>query len=214
MILADTYIYRIIHIDNLDYILRAGNLTNKFSEDANPDYVGIGETDLIGKREDQTITTTDSGNEHKPSNDYLPFYFHPKSVMLFRIQTGHKVTIQPPEDIIFLVYKLDEIIDNVEYLFTDGHGYASFTSWYEDIENLLLLDKQDITREQWNNTADDPDRMRRKQAEFWIKQPLSLNLIKGIATYDQDTSNKVKAMCGHYNKEIEVKVKVKPNYYY
>lgn len=212
MILADTYIYRIMHIDNLEFILKAGNLTNKFSEAANPNYVGIGEAELIGKRENQTISTTDVGNEHNPSNDFLPFYFHPKSVMLYRIQTGHKVTKRAPEDIVYVVYKLDKIIDSVEYLFTDGHGYASFTSWYENIENLLHLDIRDIKRDQWNNTEDDPDRKRRKQAEFWVKQPMSLDCIKGIATYDDDTRKKVKEMCAYYQKKIEVKTK--PNYYY
>ncbi|WP_299051727.1 DUF4433 domain-containing protein [uncultured Polaribacter sp.] len=212
MILADTFIFRIIHIDNLEFILRSGNLTNKFSEDANPDYIGIGEAELIGKRENQIVTTVDVVNEHNPSNDFLPFYFYSKSVMLYRIQTGHKVTKRAPEDIIYLIYKLDEIIDDVEYLFTDGHGYASFTGWYEDIENLLLLDIQDITREQWNNTEDDPDRMRRKQAEFWIKQPLSIDAIKGIATYDEATRVRVREMCESYQKNIEIKTK--PNYYY
>ena len=74
MILADTYIYRIIHLDNFEFILRSGNLTNKFSEEANPDYTGIGEAELIGKRESQTIITADIGNEHSPSNDFLPFF--------------------------------------------------------------------------------------------------------------------------------------------
>ena len=212
MILADTYLYRIIHIRNLEYILRQGVLTNKFSPDANPEYLGIGETDLIVKRENQSIFTVDGENEYNPSRDYLPFYFYPKSIMLYRIQTGHNVMKYEPEDIIYLIYKLDNIIDYVEYLFTDGHGYASLTSWYEDIENLLILDRSDIVRKQWNNTADDPDRMRRKQAEFWVKQPLDLDLMAGIATYSDEMTEKVKKISDFYQKDL--KVKTKPNFYY
>lgn len=212
MILANTYLFRIIHIDNLDYILRVGNLTNKFSEDANPDYVGIGESDLIGKREDQTIITADVGNEYIPSNDYLPFYFYWQSVMLYRIQHGFGVPKQPAKDIIYLVYKLDEIIDQIEYIYTDGHGYSFLTTWYEKIESLSQLDPVDIRRARWENTANDPDIKRRKQAEFWIKQPLALDLITGIATYDDATNTKVKVMCEYYHREIVVKTK--PKYYY
>jgi hypothetical protein len=212
MILVDTYIFRIIHIDNLDYILKTGNLTNKFSADANPDYVGVGETDLIGKREDQIITTTDAGNDHKPSNDYLPFYFYWQSVMLYRIQHGYRVAKRKPEEIIYLVCKLDAIINQIDYLFTDGHGYATLSNWYEDIANLQNISLEDVNRKIWENTATDPDIMRRKQAEFWIKQPLALELITGIATYDDTTCNKVKQMCEYYQKEIDVKTK--PNYYY
>jgi hypothetical protein len=201
-----------MHIDNLDFILKAGNLTNKFSKDANPNYVGIGETELIGKRADQTILTVDTGNEHNPSRDYLPFYYHYKSVMLYNIQNGFKVDKQPANDIVYLVYKLDDLIDNIEYLFTDGHGYASITSWYENIAYLTTIIRADVQRQIWNNTEDDPDRKRRKQAEFSVKQPLSLDFIIGIATYNDDVTTKVKKMCKRYNKTIDVKTK--PNYYY
>lgn len=212
MTLANTYIFRIIHIDNLDFILKEGSLTNKFDVNANPKYVGIGESDLIGKREDIIVTTTDGGKNYNPSHNYLPFYFHWQSVMLYRIQNGFGVAKRLPEDIIYLVYKLDQIINKIDYLFTDGHGYSYLTTWYEKIENLAHLDSLDIRRVRWENTATDPDVRRRKQAEFWIKQPLALDLIRGIATYDYATSNKVKEMCAKHGKDIEVKPK--PNYYY
>lgn len=212
MRLATTYIFRIIHIDNLDFILKEKNLTNKFDVNANPNYVGIGESDLIGKREDIIVTTADGGKDYNPSHDYLPFYFHWQSVMLYRIQKGFGVAKRPPEDIIYLVCKLDQIIDKIDYLFTDGHGYSYLTSWYEKIESLSHLDPIDIRRVRWENTPADPDIRRRKQAEFWIKQPLALDLIRGVATYDYVARNKVKEMCAKHGKNMEVKIK--PNYYY
>lgn len=212
MILASTYIYRIIHIDNLEYILRTGLITNKFHAMRDPSYVGIGETDLIGKREDQSISTSDLGNEYFPSRDFLPFYFYFQSVMLYRIQKGYKVTKRPPEDIIYLVFKLDEIIGEIEYIFTDGHGYASMSNWFEDIDSLEFLDNEDITRKRWENTEEDPDRRRRKQAEFWIKQPLSIDLMTGIATFNDECNERVNQLVGHYQRTIEVKTK--PNFYY
>ena len=75
MILANTYLYRIIHIDNLEYILSRGLITNKFHAKRDQSYKGIGETDLIGKREGQSIITSDVGNEYYPSRDFLPFIF-------------------------------------------------------------------------------------------------------------------------------------------
>lgn len=86
--------------------------------------------------------------------------------MLYRIQKGFRVTKRPPEDIIYLVFKLDEIIELVEYVFTDGHGYASMSNWFEDIDSLDFLDNEYIKRLRWENTDEDPDRKRRKQAEF------------------------------------------------
>lgn len=212
MILADTYIYRIIHIDNLEYILRSGFITNKFHPNRDSSYIGIGESDLIGKREDQAIITSDLGNEYFPSRDFLPFYFYIQSVMLYRIQKGYNVTKRPPEDIIYIVFKLDEIIDGIEYIFTDGHGYASMSNWFEDIDSLKFLDTEDIKRIRWENTEEDPDRKRRKQAEFWIKQPLSIDLIKGIATFNDTCNERVTQLVEQYQRKIEVKTK--PNFYY
>ncbi len=212
MILASTYLYRIIHIDNLEYILRTGLITNKFHAMRDQAYIGIGETDLIGKREGQSIITSDVGNEYFPSRDFLPFYFYFQSVMLYRIQKGFRVTKRPPEDIIYLVFKLDEIIEQVEYVFTDGHGYASMSNWFEDIDSLDFLDNEDIKRLRWENTDEDPDRKRRKQAEFWIKQPLSIDLIRGIATFNEECNERLSELVNKYQRNITVKTK--PNFYY
>jgi len=88
MILASTYLYRIIHIDNLEYILRTGLITNKFHAMRDQSYIGIGETNLIGKREGQSIITSDVGNEYFPSRDFLPFYFYFQSYNVVSYSEG------------------------------------------------------------------------------------------------------------------------------
>jgi len=132
--------------------------------------------------------------------------------MLYRIQKGFRVTKRPPEDIIYLVFKLDEIIELVEYVFTDGHGYASMSNWFEDIDSLDFLDNEYIKRLRWENTDEDPDRKRRKQAEFWIKQPLSIDLITGIATFNEVCNERLSELVNKYQRNITVKTK--PNFYY
>ncbi len=140
MDLSRILLYRILHFDNLEFILEKGKITHSNHRDADARYVGIGEDDLIRLRKSQKITTVNSNKNYCPSNDYISFYFHYRSVMLYRIQTGHKVQKRDASEIIYLVFKLDEILPDIEYLFTDGHGYARFTRWFDDISLINELD--------------------------------------------------------------------------
>jgi hypothetical protein len=212
MDIANIKIYRITHIENVAYILKLGKLTTSNSPDADPNYQGIGESELIGLRSDHAISTYNSNIQVCPSCNYLPFYFAPRSVMLYRIQTGFKVAQIAPEHIVYFVYHLSDILADMEYLFTDGHGYAKLTQWFDDIAWIDRLDWDTIESNQWKSTEDDSDRQRRKQAEFWIKNEINLNKIKGIATFDEQTKEEVVALCTQYNQEIEVRVI--PSYYY
>ncbi len=212
MNLEETFIYRIVHIDNLDYILQNNKLTTYSNADADSNYVGIGEGELINLRINHTISTTNSGIEYCPSCDFLPFYFEHRSVMLLRIQTGRNVQKVAPENIIYFVYKLSDIIKDINYLFSDGHGYARITQWFDDIQFLNLLNLEDIKRKWWNNTEEDGDRERRKQAEFWIENEIALNLAKGIGVYNENALHLAQELCAKHGREIEIKVK--PEYYY
>jgi hypothetical protein len=205
-------IFRITHIDNLDYILRVGKITRHNSKDADAKYIGIGDNELIGLRHDHTIVTVDTQKTCQPSSDYLPFYLAPRSVMLYRIATGYNVKKVSQENIVHLVFRVGDIADDVDLLFTDGHGYAKITAWFESLDNLDSIDWKLLKERWWNNTEDDNDRERRRQAEFWIKNELSLDRITGIGVYNEEAKAKVEAICQKYGRDI--KVKVQPSYYY
>lgn len=114
MNLDGIYIFRIFHIDNLEYILLQNKLTTYNSEDADPNYIGIGEGELIGLRTDHEITTANSNRKFCPSCSFLPFYFAPRSVMLYRIKTDYKVSKINQENIVHIVYKLTDILVKVK----------------------------------------------------------------------------------------------------
>ena len=212
MRLDQIFLFRIMHIDNIEYVLKLGKFTIYNSKEADPNYINIGESELINLRSEHEIITSHSNKKYYPSRDFLPFYLWYKSIMLYRIQTGYNIKKIKPENIIYAVYKLENIIDNIEYLFTNGHGYAKFTQWYDNIKYLNEIDWNIVKGSQWKNTEDDTDRLRRKQAEFWIKKQLSLKTIFGLAVYDKNSKNKLDALCKKYNRDI--KIKIKPEYYY
>jgi ssDNA thymidine ADP-ribosyltransferase, DarT len=76
-------IFRIVHRDNVPWILDHGlHCRNSATFDA--DYVEIGNSDLIAKRNRHPVPCAPGGR----LRDYVPFYFTPFSPMLYNIKTG------------------------------------------------------------------------------------------------------------------------------
>lgn len=70
-------IFRIVHIDNVEWILRNGlHCRNSAAKD--PQYCCIGDTELIEKRAQWEVLISPGGT----LSDYIPFYFTPYSPML------------------------------------------------------------------------------------------------------------------------------------
>ncbi len=77
-------IFRITHIDNVAWILANGLHCNS-SPVRDPNFVQIGNPDLIAKRPNRRVPIPPGGG----LGDYVPFYFTPCSPMLLNIVTGH-----------------------------------------------------------------------------------------------------------------------------
>jgi hypothetical protein len=77
------YCYRIAHIENLDYILDRGFVTKHHAQ-ASSQYIHIGNREIIDVRSDMPVRMANYGD----IGDYVPFYFTPRSIMLYNIITG------------------------------------------------------------------------------------------------------------------------------
>ena len=164
----DHILLRLIHSDMLEEVLTNG-MYSKNSGHVISGYINIGDAELI-KQRDEYVVKIDPPNGHL--GDYIPFYFAGHSPMLLNIKTGYRgIKKHPQSDLVFLVCKISDVIEQCpHWCFTDGHAKSSITKFYNDIEDLSLLDWDTINLQFWNSTEDDYDRMRRKQAEFLVKK--------------------------------------------
>ena len=145
--------------------------------------------------------------------DYIPFYFGPRSPMLYVIQHGYNgVQRVEPEEIVYCVIKLDDLItDGIECLFTDGHALSFLTSFYTK-DYLVNIDRivnfADVYSSQWN-LEEDRDLKRRKEAELLIKDDLPAKYIKGYVVYNEKARQSLieKGIIGNL-------IAVMPNYYF
>ena len=76
-------IFRIVHRDNVPWILDHG-LHCRNSPAVDPNFVQIGNPDLISKRHTRPVKGPHGGT----LSDYVPFYFTPLSPMFYNIKTG------------------------------------------------------------------------------------------------------------------------------
>lgn len=204
------WLYRIVHIDNLAYLLEHG-MYHRAHKEADPNYINIGDNLLIQQRNEYNV-------EVNPPNgllgEYIPFYFGPLSPMLLNIKTGHRGVVQrPQEEIIYICISVQSILDCCEHwCFTDGHAKTAITSFYNNIDDLSKVDLDLAAERYWRNDEADFDRMRKKQAEFLVKYHVPSNCISNIAVYNEKASVKVTKLVSDL--KLEIRIHTLTRFYY
>ena len=199
------YAFRITHINNISHIVKCG-IVKASSPLYDKNFQPIGDSQVINLRKSKVIKGYHIG-------DYIPFYFGPRSPMLYVIQHGYNgVQRVEPEEIVYCVIKLDDLIaDGIECLFTDGHALSFLTSFYtkDYLVNInSIVNYKDVYSSQWNLEGD-RDLKRRKEAELLIKDDLPAKYIKGYVVYNEKAKQTLigKGIIGNL-------IAVMPNYYF
>jgi len=156
-------LFRITHVANLPWLLRHG-LHAARGQFADPGFVTIGNPDLIDKRTRRAVPLPPGGM----LSDYVPFYFTPKSPMLYNIKTGYNgITKRSNDDIAILVSSCQQMTaGGVTMLYTDRHAYTMTAAWTADMDDLAtLIDWDILRRHDFARNDAYPDKMERYQAE-------------------------------------------------
>lgn len=212
-VIPDTvWLFRIVHINNVEYILRNGMFKYNHAQ-VDPNYINIGDSSLIAQRQTHRVGIRPPGGN---LGDYVPFYFGTLSPMLLNIKTGYRgITRRPQSDIVYICCNLNDITNHCdEWCFTDGHAKNAFTEFYNDLEYLGEVDWNLRVERYWNNTDDDFDKMRRKQAEFLVKNHVPPICISRLVVYNEDASNNVKQIVNRVGIEIPVRINHNEQFYY
>lgn len=125
----------------------------------------------------------------RDGGEYVPFYFAPRSPMLFRIQRGGVDGVSSDAGrLVYVVSSTDAVVEAGHvYVFTDGNAAAAFTEFHDDPDRLdEVVDWPLMKATMWSNTPDDPDRRRRRGAEFVVHQALPFELVHELCVYNAD----------------------------
>ncbi len=199
-------IYHFTHIKNLSSILNLGGLVaiSRLKQEK-VDYQDISYEQIQDRRGQKRVPYGAGGYLH----DYVPFYFAPRSPMLYTINRGNVPNYQGGQNsVIYLVTNINTIeTEGLDFVFTDGHAAMDYVDFYTDIEALAYEIDWDLMESRyWSNTEDDPNRKCRRQAEFLVHQFLPWHLIQEIGVINTKIQIQVREILQRFNKQTPVEV--------
>jgi hypothetical protein len=150
-------------------------------------------------------------------HDYVPFYFGYLSPMLLQLKTGQvKGYTEGQEPLIYLVSTVETVVEaKVPFVFSDGHGRAFNTDWYDKTSDLDKVDWNMVYQRYWAADYDrDIDRQRRKQAEFLVYKKCDWSLIHEIGVLNSRMKSKVEQILSGFDPEMNRPVHIKSEWYY
>jgi len=208
-----TPIYRMIHVENLEVCLRRGGLhaPNHCPADGLA-YRTIHRMDVQASRRVTAVPCGPSGTVH----DYVAFYFGVLSPMLLQLKTGQVPGYgEGQEPLIYLICSVQAVVAaGLPFVLTDGHSLARWTQFFEEVARLDQVDWDVVGRRYWADTIDDPDRQRRKQAEFLVHRFLPWGLLTEIGVRSDAMKAEVEAiLAGRADVERKMVVR-RPGWYY
>jgi hypothetical protein len=210
-------LFHITAIANLQAICAAGALLSKNAgAAAGIDYQNIAHQGAQGARAARMVPNPPGGMVH----DYVPFYFAPRSPMLSAIQHGRVANCAWRQgDIVHLESTVDRVVSGGEpFVFYDRNATLAFSQPYTDLARLdavawdLLTEspRLDGFCKYWQNRFNverHADRMERRQAEFLVRDRVSVDRFLRIGVLDEERAAEVRAIlaAGGVNLPVEVK---------
>lgn len=210
---SPTPIYRFMHVDNLHVCLRRGGLhAPKHVPKDGLTYKTIHNVDIQRRRRLARIPCGPGGVIH----DYVAFYFGPRSPMLLQLHTGRVPGYsEGQEPIVYLVSTAQAVQKSgAEFIFSDGHGIAACTEWFDDLGDLNRVDWDMVYETYWADNREEMGRQRRKQAEFLVHKSCDWSLIHEIGVLDDGAKTNAEGVLAEFPKPLRRDVRVRREWYY
>lgn len=185
----NAHIFRIVHRDNIPWILDHGLHCAK-SDVRDPNYVAIGNEEVITLRASRQIQIAPGGT----ISDYVAFYFTPCSLMLYNIVTGWKVKQRAREDIVILVSSLHKLqTASIPFVFTDRNAAYATAQISSDLSHLDRVNWIDLQKCDFKLDPNRPDKKEKYMAEALVLRHLPLESLLGIVCYNAPVENLIKS---------------------
>ncbi|EAW39133.1 DUF4433 domain-containing protein [Lyngbya sp. PCC 8106] len=207
-----TPIYHITHIDNLVSIISSGGLIACSQlRQQQVRYTDIAHQNIQDRRANKPVPCSVGGLLH----DYVPFYFGPRSPMLYAIYRRNVQGYQGSQSsIIHLVTEIETIANSdLDFAFTDGHAIMDYSDFYDDLWQLgEVIDWGLMEERYWSDTEEDRNRKWRRQAEFLVHRFYPWRFITAIGVINDSIKTKVQSIL--QKKQHQPLVRVCSNWYY
>jgi hypothetical protein len=202
---ANPKIYHIVHFDKLSSIINDGYLLNDATISTK---APIGTTVGMNHIKQRRLTElTFSTHPNLYVGQCVPFYFCPRSVMLYMMSVKNaELTYQDGQDnIVHLEIDFDKTIDwananNKKWAFTNSNAGSYYFKDYNDITKLNNLDWDAINSNYWSGNQD------AKQAEFLCEYSFPWELIERIGVNTTATYQQVQNILNNSNHKPKLEI--------
>jgi len=209
------FLYHFTHIDNIAAIFDSGYLSCDAVSRQGLTRTEVGDPEIKDARRRRRIPGSAGGQV----GDYVPFYFAPRSPMMYRIACDHRDAIvgryaQGDRPLVYLLTTTHAVIEaGLAWTATDGNAANATTEFTSDPATLeAIVDWQLMKAERWSNNQDDPDRQRRRMAEFLVHDRLPTVLIQWLAVYDERHVSQLREQLD--DQRLVDRIIVRPHWYY
>ncbi|MBN9375656.1 MAG: DUF4433 domain-containing protein [Cellulomonas sp.] len=180
-----TWLYHFTHLDHLPSIVREGLIADTEVQARGLVVREAGDREIKGRRRRRAVSVGPRGTV----GDYVPFYFAPRSPMLYSISHGNVLTFQGrTSDLVYLGTTVELLEDfGADLVFTDRNavlGYTEFTADRTVWTAGGFIDWGLMRETYWNNTAEYPDRKERRMAECLVHRGVPWNAILTVGVFD------------------------------
>jgi hypothetical protein len=187
---AQIKIYHIAHISKLPAVLAEKYLISDAKvRERQPEGVTIGMHEIKLRRLKE-LRLTSHPNLHV--GECVPFYFCPRSIMLYILYMGNNPEIEyrgGQAPIVHLVADLQRAIgwaaqNGLRWVFTDSNAGSRYFNDYSSLSDLDKIDWNAVRAIDWRDYKEG------KQAEFLIEQCFPWSLVEEIGVYSAEWASK------------------------
>lgn len=187
---ANAKIYHIVNVDRLASIIETGALLSD-SEISKAPLPGT--TIGMGSIKNRRLSLPIQCYSNATVGEFVPFYFCPRSIMLYVIYRGNNSELaykggQGP--IVHLECDLQKVVtwangEGRSWAFSDANAAAAYAQFFTDVQDFAKLNWNHIGATQWQ----DPSVKEPKQSEFLVYNKFPWSLIDRIGVQNLATFN-------------------------
>lgn len=206
-----TQVMHFTHVDHLSTIVELGLLCDAQAHRDGVLVTEVGDHGVKRRRRARPVPCVPGGFVA----DYVPFYYAPRSPMMFKIERGGVTTYQDGcAELVYLVTSVERLADLGQTLvFTDSNAALKVARFSHDLAEIeKLIDWPLMLARMWKSTPDDPDRMDRRMAECLVHGAVPWAAVESVVAKSDacaSTARRVLATVG-----ATTPVVVRPGWYF
>lgn len=214
-------LFHFTHVDNLSAALAAGGLLADTEMKKHGTLAcEAGHQSIKERRRRKEVTCGPRG----VVGDYVPFYFAARSPMMLTIKSGKVPTFTGDHrDLVYLVSDVEHAVATGNAcVVSDRNAAIDVAAFSNDLAVLGdlasaspatdFVDWSVMNLPRWDATAEYPDRMERRMAEFLVHRQFPLDALLGTASQNEAVRDQVQALFEAHGRDIPHRVR--PEWYY